>query len=71
MHVAEDMLQAVRDIAGLPSRQDTTSHVSMSIGLAACVPGSEISLASFVGAADQQLYQAKKTGRDRVCGAIL
>ncbi len=41
-------------------------HVSVSIGVAACVPGQSGSPSSLVAAADEALYQAKAVGRNQV-----
>lgn len=44
----------------------TGRHVSVSIGVAACVPGQAGSPSSLVAAADEALYQAKAVGRNQV-----
>ncbi len=41
-------------------------HVSVSVGVAACVPGQAGTPSSLVAAADEALYQAKAVGRNQV-----
>lgn len=45
---------------------DVSSRVTISIGVATCVPGPGLSLEMLVNAADKALYEAKNEGRDRV-----
>lgn len=45
--------------------------VTVSLGVTATGGESALSVAELLEAADQQLYQAKKTGRGRVCGAAV
>ncbi len=45
---------------------DVSIHVSISMGIAVA-PGHGTDIKTLVGAADQALYQAKETGRNRVC----
>ncbi len=40
--------------------------VTISLGVAACVPSEEMSIAALISEADSALYQAKKDGRNRV-----
>ena len=42
-------------------------HITASIGLAACREGDMIFTANLVKQADQALYQAKRTGKNKVC----
>lgn len=42
-------------------------HMTVSIGLATCCEGSSIFTSNLVNQADRALYQAKKTGKNKVC----
>lgn len=46
---------------------DVCSHVSVSIGCAACVPGKQVHFNKLLNKADMAMYQAKRDGRNRVC----
>ncbi|NLC24464.1 MAG: diguanylate cyclase [Oxalobacter sp.] len=69
LSVAEKIRSAVekaRIIAAVPEADIETS-TSISIGVISTVPGNEESLASFIVRADEYLYAAKNSGRNRVC----
>ncbi len=55
-------------IKGLASHKDIRGPVSVSIGVA-CLPQHGNDMPTLLRAADQALYDAKKSGRDRVCVA--
>jgi len=61
--VAQRICQAVRDepVGRLP--------VTISLGLASSTPHEAFDYQAVFGEADQALYEAKRRGRDRVCGA--
>lgn len=64
-HMAERILQAVRDLK-LPHLSSTCAdHITVSAGVATLVPVAELQPSSLVAAADEALYQAKRTGRNR------
>ncbi len=42
-------------------------YVTLSLGVACCIPDRHLKLATTIEAADKGLYQAKKMGRNRVC----
>ncbi|KAA0014539.1 diguanylate cyclase [Billgrantia pellis] len=63
---AEALLRAVSDL-GLPHATSPTGrHVTVSIGVAAHVPGQLTTPADIMRAADQALYRAKAGGRNRI-----
>lgn len=67
--VAENLRAAVAALAiGHPDPQ-AGDFVSVSLGVAAMVPGEAQSVDELISAADQALYEAKRQGRNRVCMA--
>ena len=42
-------------------------YVTLSLGVACCIPDRHLKLATLIEAADKGLYQAKEMGRNRVC----
>jgi len=63
-HVAEKIITAVRDPIALPD--DIIVFVGVSIGVKICRDG-DISTDSLIDGADQALYCAKNSGKNRVC----
>lgn len=63
--MANKLLQAVEALA-LPHEFSPLGRVSVSIGVAAMVPGQESAADALVGRADAALYEAKRQGRNRV-----
>ena len=66
--VAEGICAAVRALAQ-PHRGSEFGVVTISAGVAACVPPRGGSSGPLIGAADAALYDAKRGGRDRVAAA--
>jgi diguanylate cyclase (GGDEF)-like protein/PAS domain S-box-containing protein len=66
--IGERILQAIRDAGIVHASNPPSGHVTISIGVAACRPALERTAGqtSLVEAADQALYKAKQTGRDRL-----
>ncbi|MBV7582452.1 sensor domain-containing diguanylate cyclase [Pseudomonas sp. PDM33] len=65
--MANKLLQAVEALA-LPHELSPLGRVSVSIGVAASVPGQEASAEGLVARADAALYEAKKQGRNQALG---
>jgi len=42
-------------------------QISISLGLASPTPGTTFEPESLIAAADEKLYQAKESGRNRIC----
>lgn len=65
--VAENIRLSVNELA-IPHKNSLTStHVTISLGVASIIPSQEIKNgATLIKAADKALYQAKDNGRDRV-----
>jgi len=65
---ADELRQAVQAL-GIPNEgAGAAPVVTISIGVAATVPTPDISPHQVVTMADHQLYEAKRAGRNRVCG---
>lgn len=68
--IADAMKQAVADLDMAHERSDVSPHVSISAGVATALPGGSITACrDLVAAADRQMYQAKKDGRNRIAAA--
>lgn len=65
--IAERMVAAVRAL-GLEHRSSPTGYVTISCGVAVARPRHDPADAgTLIGRADRALYEAKRSGRDRVC----
>ena len=65
--IAETILATIRALA-LPHQGSTVSEwVTVSLGLSGTLPDVDVSSDTLIATADQALYQAKQTGRDRYC----
>jgi diguanylate cyclase (GGDEF)-like protein len=67
--VAEDIHQALKELALPHGYSPVSDLVTVSIGLASLVPGDDNSVEQLLKMADQALYQAKQQGRNRSCEA--
>ena len=72
-HVARRLREALVEQA-IPHATSEFQVVTVSVGVATCQPGPTADPTALIRAADQALYAAKNSGRDRVCadtGAVL
>ncbi|NHZ96396.1 diguanylate cyclase [Massilia sp. CCM 8734] len=71
LFVAEK-LRMTLDMLALPhAAASSNTHLTVSIGVASTVPLLGDRTQRLVGASDAALYEAKRTGRNRVCGHLL
>jgi diguanylate cyclase (GGDEF)-like protein len=68
---AELARQLVQNLNIENKGSDCNNIVTVSIGVASLIPTNEVRKADLIEAADEQLYKAKKQGRNRVLGRIL
>lgn len=71
MALANDVERKVRDLHVPHQGSQVSTCVTISAGLATRTVDSSGDAAMLLGLADNQLYQAKQTGRGRVCGKVL
>lgn len=69
-HVAEKMRQAVAALAIPHTQSPAATHVTISIGFAAHLPGDSICPVELIRRADQALYQSKANGRNQVTAFV-
>jgi two-component system chemotaxis family response regulator WspR len=62
--VAQHLRARVEDL-GIPHTGSPYGVVTLSLGVACCLPESDDTLADFIGATDGALYRAKREGRNR------
>jgi diguanylate cyclase (GGDEF)-like protein len=62
--VADGILRSVRS-AGIPHADAPAGVLTVSVGIAVCIPAAEWAHTDLVRAADEALYRAKAMGRDR------
>lgn len=63
--VAERCQRLVRKQSIVHEHSPLGQHVTVSVGVGTLVPSNDMKPADFINAVDQQLYAAKKNGRDR------
>ena len=66
LKVAERCQRMVRKQAITHAQSPLGEHITVSIGVGTIIPGEGLAPADFVEAVDQQLYVAKKNGRNRM-----
>lgn len=71
MQLAQELREAVEHLKLPHAHSDVADHVTISLGVATAVAHRDLEAASVLHCADQQLYMAKQSGRDRVCGTTL
>lgn len=64
--LAEAMRAEVESLALEHAHSSVAQHVTISIGLLTQIPSHNTAISHMVGAADRALYQAKRSGRNRV-----
>jgi diguanylate cyclase (GGDEF)-like protein len=64
--VGEAVRQAVLQLQIPHEHSSIAAHVTLSVGVASLLPGTDAQPERLIAAADQALYQAKKLGRNRV-----
>lgn len=69
--VAAGIEQRVRGLQIEHADSDVCQVVTLSVGVAFCMPQSDAHPARLLALADAQLYGAKRSGRGRACGAVL
>lgn len=68
--VAQKIMAAVADLRMEHRASDVSPYVSLSLGIATVLPSPDLSCADLLRLADEQLYQAKKSGRARFCAGV-
>jgi two-component system chemotaxis family response regulator WspR len=71
IYIAERLRKALDLLAIEHTAASCDAHVTVSVGVACTVPLQGDAPGRLIGAADAALYDAKRTGRNRVCARIL
>jgi len=66
--VAEDIRAACEALAIPHPESPASAVVTLSLGVACCVPGDGVAIESLISSADAALYRAKEEGRNRISG---
>jgi two-component system chemotaxis family response regulator WspR len=65
LQVAETLRTLVNELAIAHAASDVAKHVTMSLGVASCLPSADKTVHGLVAMADVALYEAKSSGRNR------
>jgi diguanylate cyclase (GGDEF)-like protein/PAS domain S-box-containing protein len=65
--LAQKMANAVRELKIEHRTSNVSPYVTVSVGVAGCIPNYSLSPLTSIDLADTALYRAKEEGRDRVC----
>lgn len=69
--IVAERIRKMVEVAGSPPIEDLEAGplraTTVSCGVASCVPGEAFRMEDLLEAADKALYEAKRTGRNRVC----
>lgn len=66
--IATQIQTSIRDLGIVHAYSQIAPHITVSIGIASCVPAEKNTHMELLEAADQQLYGAKEAGRNQFCG---
>lgn len=66
-HLIAERMRAAVAAQGIPHPASPTSHLTVSLGVAALVPGDDVEAQTLIEQADRALYRAKQQGRNQTC----
>jgi diguanylate cyclase (GGDEF)-like protein len=69
--IADELERNVRALAIAHQNSEAAPVITISLGLATRIENSHSDVQDLIGLADRQLYEAKHSGRARVCSAVL
>lgn len=69
--IAENIQQHIRNLHIEHSESSVGKHITLSIGIATITPTKNSEPYQLINSADQQLYNAKKNGRARICSTTI